>query len=289
MQTIVRSSIPKYAVIGTNSAGKSTATYLACGILKQQGINVDGIFQQDRRRPFPTELMGKYLEAHYWQLANLISVESYFSLIQSGTDVILSDRSVFDLFEYAKFQWPQSIGALEQFILTYTATYTKLFYLKPIEYVDDGQRPPKDFVNAVDVLIEKDLPVNTIRIPLQRNSGVNPGEFIAQRIAYDLKLAKLGLNSINSRLIGSRGCMTHRIDSDWDIVTTVGEIEKNPLLNSIEKRKDIGKNSNPRGLLGKAPTPCYIVKSSTFDIIVHETIEEVILYDSITPYTEIFL
>lgn len=152
---LTHSKIPKFAFIGTSSAGKTTATYQTCAYLKERGIRVDGILQQDRRMPFSPELLATHAEAQHWFIFNMMTTESYLALAK-GTDCLVSDRSVLDFFAYMKYQWPDKVSDVQATVTAWLDTYTQLYYLAPRAYDDDGVRPTDEFRIGVDGVL-KDL------------------------------------------------------------------------------------------------------------------------------------
>ncbi len=216
---LTHSKIPKFAFIGTSSAGKTTATYQTCAFLKQHGIRVDGILQQDRRLPFSPSLLPVKVEAQHWFIANMMCAESYLSL-QEGTDCLVSDRSVIDFFAYAETQWPGQLESTKAFVADWCTTYETLFYLKPRAYDNDGVRPPDAFRLEVDVTLRSLLPErNTIE--------VSSWEQAAWHIATTTKQLQLGRFA---RLTGSWFKHTYRVGSDFDFILLPDEWESLPSL-----------------------------------------------------------
>lgn len=145
---ISKDSSPKFALIGTSSAGKTTLVYELCGKLKKQGIRVDSLLQQDRRLCFDKKLLDTHKEAQYWFIFNMIAQEQYMAL-KFENDLILSDRSAIDFYAYYETIWGRD-EMLFSFIKEYSKTYKALYYLNPVKYDNDGQRPTEDFRDKVD-------------------------------------------------------------------------------------------------------------------------------------------
>lgn len=160
---LTHSKIPKFAFIGTSSSGKTTATYLTCGYLKELGIRADGILQQDRRLPFNPELLSTHAEAQHWFIFNMMTTESYLSLSR-GTDCLVSDRSVLDFYAYMKYQWPHQTDEIGDMVTMWLSTYHTLFYLPPRAYDDDGVRPPDEFRLGVDRTLRELVSINSQKV-----------------------------------------------------------------------------------------------------------------------------
>lgn len=215
---LTHSKIPKFAFIGTSSAGKTTATYLTCGFLKEHGIRVDGILQQDRRLPFPPALLETHAEAQYWFVTNMMTTESYLSL-QKGTDCLVSDRSVLDFYAYAETQWPLGVNDLRSMVLSWVSTYHTLFYLPPRPYDNDGVRPPDEFRLAVD---------RTLQGVIDDQGYLSSGQVVAvanwkdaaRQIAVASKRAQL---HPNARITGSWNSGKFKPGSDFDFILLAPE------------------------------------------------------------------
>lgn len=141
----------KFAFIGTSSSGKTTFTYGIVSRLKSYGILADGVFNQDRKFSFDRRLIETEEAAQNWMVTNIISKEIDISL-HEDVDVLISDRSAIDLYAYYHYQYPDSdlCKALGAYVREWAKTYTKLYYLEPLAFHDDGIRPSDDFRMAVD-------------------------------------------------------------------------------------------------------------------------------------------
>lgn len=209
---LTHSKIPKFAFIGTSSAGKTTATYQTCGFLKTHGIRVDGILQQDRRLPFPAALLETHAEAQYWFITNMMTAENYLAL-QPGVDCIVSDRSVLDFFAYAETQWPRQVNDLRQMVVSWVSTYDTLYYLPPREYDNDGVRPSDEFRLEVDKTLNNLI---TYEPRIDRKVAQVPSwEMAARQIAIATKRAQL---HPNARITGSWNSGKFKPGSDFDFI-----------------------------------------------------------------------
>jgi hypothetical protein len=213
------SKVKKYAFVGTSSSGKTTATYQTCGFLKEHGIRVDGILQQDRRLPFSPALLETHAEAQYWFISNIIAAENYLTL-QKGVDCVVSDRSAVDFFAYAKTQWPQGVEELRQFVLAWASTYETLYYLPPRAYDDDGVRPSDSFRLAVDMTLLEILK------GLKNVVHVSEWKEAAREIAINTKAALLG--EADAYITGSWSKGKERPGSDFDFFMLASDFIKIP-------------------------------------------------------------
>ncbi len=142
----------KFAIIGTSCAGKTTLAYGLVSRLKSYGVLADGVFSQDRKFSFDKSLLGSEELAQQWMVNNLIAKETD-AILQSDVKVLVSDRSVLDLFAYYSLQYPDSAAcvAMYNYVVSYLETYDKLYYLNPLPYQDDNKRPTDEFRLAVDL------------------------------------------------------------------------------------------------------------------------------------------
>lgn len=155
----------KFAIIGTSSAGKTTLTYQVIGKLKELGVLVDGVLQQDRRIAFDRIKLETDQEAQYWVIFNQLIKECEL-LLKHGTDVIVSDRSVIDFYAYYETMYGRN-AELFNFLKFWASTYDKLYFLEKLPYHDDGARPPEEFRDRVEVTLReiiKEIP-NVVSLP----------------------------------------------------------------------------------------------------------------------------
>lgn len=141
----------KFALIGTSSSGKTTFTYGLVSRLKSYGILADGVFNQDRKFSFDRRLVESEESAQNWMVTNIISKEIDIGL-HEDVDVLVSDRSAVDLYAYYHYQYPDSdlCKSLGAYVKEWAKTYSKLYYLEPLAFHDDGKRPSDEFRLAVD-------------------------------------------------------------------------------------------------------------------------------------------
>ncbi len=133
----------KFALIGTSSAGKTTLSLQILADLKRLGVLADGVLQQDRRLMFDRDKLETHIEAQYCVVFNMVVQESAM-LLKDGVEVVISDRSVLDFYAYLEYQYGR-IEYIWQFVLGWAKTYDVLYYLEPLKYHDDGNRPSDDF------------------------------------------------------------------------------------------------------------------------------------------------
>ncbi len=242
---LTHSKIPKFAFIGTSSSGKTTATYQTCGALKEMGIRVDGILQQDRRLPFDPSLLETHAEAQYWFITNMMTVENYL-VLQKGVDCIVSDRSAVDFFAYAATQWPGQLEEMRTLVMAWAATYDQLFYLPPRVYDNDGVRPSDTFRNAVDQTL-----VNLISTEPVLATKVVRVKDVEDAINCIAVATKRGQLHKNARLTGSRYIGNFSRESDFDFIILESEWhEVSPYVRSkfvqldhrywVHKHNDVG-------------------------------------------------
>lgn len=232
------SPIPKFAFIGTSCSGKTTATYQTCAYLKERGIRVDGILQQDRRLPFDKEKLDTNIEAQMWFIANMLSAECYMSL-QEGTDCVVSDRSLIDFFAYLYYQIDYQkhsgiMSGLDNFVESWASTYTKIFYLKPRPYDNDGVRPTDEFRLGVDKALKEVLDNYSFRNLVE----VDSYEQAARIIAIETKKSLFTRDGIDPILTGSYSKGTETKKSDFDFVIDVSDVHliKSELKEGLKQR-----------------------------------------------------
>lgn len=143
----------KFALIGTSSSGKTTLAFSIVAKLKELGVLVDGVLQQDRRIAFDRDRLETHKEAQYWVIFNQLIKECELQL-KRGTDVLVSDRSVLDFYAYYETMYGRD-NCLLDYIWHWCASYTCLYYLEPLLYQDDGARPSDNFRMKVDVTLKK--------------------------------------------------------------------------------------------------------------------------------------
>lgn len=178
----------KFAIIGSSSAGKTTLSLRILADLKRLGVLVDGVLQQDRRLCFDRDLLETDIEAQYVVIFNMVCRESEM-LLKRGVEVVISDRSVLDFYAYFEEMYGR-YDYIWKFVLGWCETYEVLYYLERLNYHDDGNRPPEDFVERVDqrlrnliaeILRENDL--GSCNINLQ----IIPREKVYEDILHRIK------------------------------------------------------------------------------------------------------
>ncbi len=168
----------KFALIGTSSAGKTTLSLRILADLKRLGVLADGVLQQDRRLMFDRDKLETDIEAQYCVVFNMVVQESAMFL-KDGVEVVISDRSVLDFYGYMEHQYGR-IEHVWQFVLGWCKSYDVLYYLKPLKYHDDGNRPSDDFRTRVAAKIEslieeiKAIPDSGINIQMLDRDDVYP-------------------------------------------------------------------------------------------------------------------
>lgn len=175
--------IKKYAIIGTSCSGKTTAVYGILSRLKQAGISCDGVLQQDRRFSFDREQLEKSKEAQYYFICNQIMRETELTL-RGHAEVIVSDRSPLDLYAYYETMYGRNESLFAMITHWCYVTFTKLYYMYPLPYIDDKQRPKDKFRLDVDLtlikIIDEDWMLGTVV------KGFNTDETIFKDIMQSL-------------------------------------------------------------------------------------------------------
>lgn len=136
----------KYAFTGTNCSGKTTMAMAVAARLKRHAVLAELVSSQDRKVTWKDDYFPFTPVAHYGMITNLIHAEVQ-AMLKGDADVIITDRSVLDLYAIMCTDHPShsmTIG-LRQTVLAWMSTYTKVYYLAPLPYQEDGKRPADDF------------------------------------------------------------------------------------------------------------------------------------------------
>jgi AAA domain len=142
-----RSASTKIAFTGTNSSGKTTMAMEVCSRLKSQHHQLaELVSSQDRKITWKDEHFPVDPRAHYGMITNLIHAEVQAEL-KGDAEIVITDRSVLDLYAIAVTDHPDSelIKALAPTVYAWLGTYKAVFYLPPLDYQEDGKRPPDAF------------------------------------------------------------------------------------------------------------------------------------------------
>lgn len=143
----MKSSKVKIAFTGTNSSGKTTWAMLTTGRLKAEyDVLAELVSSQDRKITWSDGHFPVDDRAHFGMICNLINAEVQAEL-KGDAEVVITDRSVLDLYAIALTDHPYSprIQALGETVKAWVSTYTKIYYLPPLRYQEDGKRPPDEF------------------------------------------------------------------------------------------------------------------------------------------------
>lgn len=146
----------KYAFTGTNCSGKTTMALAITARLKRAAILAEIVSSQDRKVTWKDDYFPFTPIAHYGMITNLIHAEVQAAL-KGDADVIVTDRSVLDLYAIMCTDHPghPMTVALEPTILGWMTTYTKVYYLAPLPYQEDGKRPADDFRMATHAMLRR--------------------------------------------------------------------------------------------------------------------------------------
>lgn len=137
----------KFAFTGTNCSGKTTmAMAIAARLKAHNHILAELVSSQDRKITWKDDYFPFTPVAHYGMITNLIHAEVQ-AMLKGDADVIVTDRSVLDLYAIMCTDHPDHpmTRGLENTVLSWLSTYTKIFYLAPLPYQEDGKRPADDF------------------------------------------------------------------------------------------------------------------------------------------------
>lgn len=160
-----RSAKLKVAFTGTNSSGKTTMALDVTARLKgEHHVLAEVVSSQDRKITWKDDHFPVNPVAHYGMICNLIHAEVQATLKGDAT-IVVTDRSALDLYAIALYDHPDSdlIKNLGVMVKSWLTTYTRIYYLPPLAYQEDGKRPSDTFRMATHAklmeLIEKwDLP-----------------------------------------------------------------------------------------------------------------------------------
>ena len=147
MDLIPKHASKKFAFTGTNCSGKTTMAMETTARLKAQyHCLAELVSSQDRKVTWSDAHFPYALDAHYGMMSTLITAEVQASL-RGDADVIITDRSVLDLYSIASFDHPQGhlLKGLRALMESWIETYTTIYYLSPFPYQADGKRPDDEF------------------------------------------------------------------------------------------------------------------------------------------------
>ena len=143
---IPKSAKYKFALTGTNCSGKTTLALDITARLKKNAILAEIVSSQDRKITWKDAHFPVNPRAHWGMMTNLIHAEIQADL-KGDADVIMTDRSVLDLYAIATYDHPEAelIAKFETAVLAWASTYTKIYYLEPLPYQEDNKRPNDSF------------------------------------------------------------------------------------------------------------------------------------------------
>lgn len=143
----------KIALIGTSCAGKTTLVHEILSKLKRYSVLAEGVLSQDRKFTFDRTVLETDINAQYWMVLNIAAKESEL-LAHTDCDVVVSDRSVLDMYAYLVYQYGED-NAVSRFVQDWVLTYDRLYLLQPLAYQNDGTRPSDAFRIGVGKLLDK--------------------------------------------------------------------------------------------------------------------------------------
>lgn len=142
-----RSSQFKVAFTGTNSSGKTTMALTTAGRLKENHVLAEVVSSQDRKITWKDEHFPVDYRAHFGMISNLVKAEVEAEL-KGDALIVVTDRSVLDLYAIALTDHPDDpwvICGLGPYVKAWVESYTRIYYLPPLAYQEDGKRPPDEF------------------------------------------------------------------------------------------------------------------------------------------------
>ena len=112
----------------------------------EEHVLAEVVSSQDRKITWKDDHFPVNPVAHYGMISNLIHAEVQATL-KGDADVVVTDRSALDLYAIASYDHPDStlIKDLGVMVKAWTQTYTRIYYLPPLAYQEDGKRPSDDF------------------------------------------------------------------------------------------------------------------------------------------------
>jgi len=145
--------VKKVALIGTSCAGKTTTALGLTYALKKKGILAEVLASTDRKHLFSQETMQNSEDAQCNIILNQVQNETFWS-VRGDVEVLISDRSCLDYFAYYSYQMQgkdrkDRFLAMRELVRYWVGTYSKLYLLTPLKFVDDGKRPSEDFRDGV--------------------------------------------------------------------------------------------------------------------------------------------
>lgn len=219
----------KYAFTGTNCSGKTTMALAIAARLKRQAVLAEVVCSQDRKISWKDDYFPFTPIAHYGMITNLIHAEVSASL-KGDADVIITDRSVLDLYAIMATDHPdhKMTKALEPTILEWLETYTRIYYLAPLTYQEDGKRPADDFRMRTHAMLrrfmaEYNLP-NVVEVDrtevykqIAKDMGFHaPNPIFAQASKWQAIVNAMGVELV----VKAQTCETTSDIDVWLLITT---------------------------------------------------------------------
>lgn len=185
-----KSSKFKFALTGTNCSGKTTLALGLTESLKRDSVLAEVVSSSDRRISWSDAHFPVDVRAHWGMITKLIGAEVAAEL-RGDADVVITDRSVLDLYAIATYDHPNnaSMLALEPAILDWVSKYTAIYYLEPLPYQEDNKRPNDDFRMATHANLLTLFDKYRYRLP-------NVFKIPRKEVLHDIR-AKMGLPTID--------------------------------------------------------------------------------------------
>jgi len=198
MLPVHQKQVHAFGLFGSESLGKTTIGYLVTGRLRTHGYLAEFVTDSSAAMPFSPAEFDKNPLAWYYVWTRKVMKECEYAL-RANVDMIVSDRTPFDLWLYMQFKsyWHEGLPnrflreALENFSLEWLKYYDLLFWL-PSEGTtyryDKFREETEESRNAVEEMIRDKLSLLT-KLPsfVEANGSYRErSEFIYHRILSKL-------------------------------------------------------------------------------------------------------
>ena len=157
----------KFAFTGTNCSGKTTMALEVTARLKAEDHALaEVVSSQDRKITWKDAHFPVDYRAHYGMICNLIHAEVQAEL-KGDARIVVTDRSVLDLVAIALTDHPNNplvTDGLLSMCLDWAQSYTRIYYLEPLPYQEDGKRPANDFrMKTHETLVTKVMTIAEVK------------------------------------------------------------------------------------------------------------------------------
>jgi len=188
----------KFAIIGANSTGKSTASHYITAKLRAEGILCERTTESARVLSFNRALLDTEIASQYWVFGKGMMEES-LAKCRGDVDVLICDHTPYDYFIFARTEFPKLhetpvFDAVKELSKKWLGTYKGVFVFSTIgtKYHTDSVRKEKKegmkLRNRVNNLLAEDISngvipnCNVVTVPVEER-----GEFVLQEIKNILR------------------------------------------------------------------------------------------------------